>query len=193
MESLQENLRKEKQDLRNQIRIRRKELSRRYCAMADRQIFLSLKSLEVYQKSSVLFCYVSLAEEVDTRRIIREALNEGKRVAIPRCREKGQMEAYEIKSFQDLEEGFHGILEPKPHCMPVKPDQLELCIVPCLSCSENGLRLGYGGGYYDRYLPKTSAFRVLLCREMLVCQDIPKEKHDCSMDLIITEKRVIFC
>ena len=193
MESFQEKLKREKQDLRSQIRIRGKELSSRYCAMADRQIFLNLKSAKVYQKSSVLFCYVSLAEEVDTRRIIGEALNEGKRVAVPRCREKGQMEAYEIKNFQDLEKGFYGILEPKPHCMLVKPEQLELCIVPCLSCSETGFRLGYGGGYYDRYLPKTSAFRVLLCREMLVYQDIPKEKHDCSMDLIITEKRMVFC
>lgn len=193
MESLQGNLKREKQDLRNQMRIRRMELSRRYCAMADRQIFLNLKSVEAYQKSSVIFCYASLAEEVDTWRIISEALNEGKRVAIPRCREKGQMEAYEIKGFQDLEKGFQGILEPNPHCMLVKPEQLELCIIPCLSCSETGFRLGYGGGYYDRYLPKTSAFRVLLCREMLVCQDIPKEKHDCSMDQIITEKRVIFC
>lgn len=193
MDTPKETMKTAKQILRNRMKTMRKELSSRYCTEADRHIFLNLKSTDVYQKSNFLFCYVSLAEEVDTRRIIDEALKEGKQVAVPRCQRGGRMEAYEIKGFYDLKEGFRGILEPKEHCRHVSPHQLDLCIIPCLACSEEGIRLGYGGGYYDRYLPETRAFRVLLCREMQVCQDIPAESHDCSMNLLITEKRIIFC
>lgn len=193
MDASQEDLRAAKQALRSQIKRERKELGSWYCIQADQLIFSNLKSTKEYKKSKRIFCYVSLEEEVDTRRIIREALGEGKRVSVPRCKKDGQMEAYEIKSLQDLEEGFHGISEPKAHCIQTDPGQFDLCIVPCLSCTEEGLRLGYGGGYYDRYLPKTSGFRILLCREMLVYQCIPAEKHDCFMDMVITEKRIIFC
>lgn len=183
---------KEKQDLRKIMRDKRKSLSPDYCQKADERILCLLKSTDSYRNSRFLFSYVSMEEEVDTRNLIAEALQEGKRVAVPRCQEGGEMEALEIKSFQDLEPGRFHILEPKRNCKPVNPECLDLCVIPCLSCSRQGVRLGQGGGYYDRFLPKTKAGRIVLCREQMICQKIPREPHDCLIPMLITENGVNF-
>ena len=183
---------KEKQDLRKKMREKRKSLSLDYCKRADDRIRLFFKSTDSYRNSRFLFCYVSMEEEVDTRNLIAEALQEGKRVAVPRCQKGGRMEAWEIESLQDLEPGLFHILEPKRNCKPVNLESLDLCVIPCLTCSSQGVRLGYGGGYYDRFLPKTKAERIVLCREKLICQNIPREAHDCFIPMIITENGVNF-
>ena len=64
-------------------------------------------------------------------------------------------------------------------------------LVPCVCCCGSGVRLGYGGGYYDRFLPGTPAVRAALCWEKMMAEDIPREKHDCAMDFVVTEERVI--
>ena len=69
-------------------------------------------------------------------------------------------------------------------------EMLDLCVIPCVACSSSGVRLGYGGGYYDRFLPETRAKRIILCQEQMLCENIPAEPHDCPMDLIVTEERV---
>ena len=70
------------------------------------------------------------------------------------------------------------------------PEELDLILLPCVSASRSGERLGYGGGFYDRYLPKTKAFRALLIRERLLSDDIPREAHDQPVDAVITEAGV---
>ena len=72
----------------------------------------------------------------------------------------------------------------------INPKEIALAVIPCLACSEQGVRLGYGGGYYDRYLPQTDACKIVLCRERMLCDHIPSEPHDCPVDFIITEKRI---
>jgi len=187
-----ETVRQYKKSLRTELKNKRNQLSPEYCQEADERIRIALKNTDIYKSSRILFCYVSMEGETDTRRLISEALAEGKRVAVPRCQNHGIMEACEIKSLWDLEPGFFGILEPKKRCEQMDCDALELCVIPCLSCSKIGVRLGYGGGYYDRFLPKTRAMRIVLCREKMVCEHIPRESHDCFIDGLITEKQVNF-
>lgn len=188
----QEAIKEQKDKMRIMMKEKRRLLPSDYCQEADKRIRDRLENLSVYKETEAIFCYVSTEEEIDTRVFLQNALRDGKRVAVPRCEKRGIMEAVEIQGMEDLRPGFHGILEPKEGCPVIPPKQLELCVIPCLAGSRSGGRLGYGGGYYDRYLPLTDAVKVLLCREELLCGEVPLEPHDCPADMLITEKQVIF-
>ena len=176
--------------LRKQMLRIRAELSGPYCQEADRAILEKLMKLTVYRQADTLFLYVSMEDEVDTRKLLEHAFFQGKTVAVPRCLEKGVMGAYLIRNTEELRPGKYGIPEPQEGCRKINPKEIALAIIPCLACSEQGVRLGYGGGYYDRYLPQTDACKIVLCRERMLCDHIPSEPHDCPVDFIITEKRI---
>lgn len=180
----------EKKILRRKLKQKRKNLPESYRHQADIQISEHIKKLQLYRQAQRIFCYVSMAEEVDTRTLLEEMLADGKTVAVPLCREKGVMEARQITSMDQLKPGAYGIWEPVEDTRKLEPEVLELCVIPCVSCSPDGVRLGYGGGYYDRFLPKTKAKRVILCQEQMICEKIPAEFHDCSMDMVVTEMGV---
>ena len=177
----------EKERIRREILKRRRGLSQEYCRQADEAIVRSLLESSVYKTAGTVFVYVSMEGEVDTGELIRFSLEAGKVVAVPRCVDRGIMKACRIGGFGDLEKGAYGIWEPKESCGETDPGEVDLAVAPCVSCSHDGKRLGYGGGYYDRYLPSSPAFRVALCREKLVCSRIPVERTDSLMDLVITE------
>lgn len=185
------NVKSQKRNLRQKLKMQRSHLPEGYREQANELIRNRLKALESYQKASVIFSYVSMLEEVDTRSLISEALQEGKRVVVPRCEGKGIMDAYEISSLKDLVPGVWGIGEPGKHCRKVSPEDIDLCLIPCISTTRAGVRLGYGGGYYDRYLAKTRSKKVLLCWEQMLCEEIPQEIHDQKVDLVITEEQLI--
>ena len=103
------------------------------------------------------------------------------------------MEARQIAGLGDLVSGRFGILAPKLQCPLVAPEDIDLVVVPCATGDAQGRRLGYGGGYYDRYLPRTRCPAVLLCRTHVMREDIPMEDHDVFMDYLITEKGITAC
>lgn len=181
-----------KGELRKQLLKTRSGLTKSYCQQADRAILERLLAQPVYRQARVIFTYVSTEAETDTRRLISLALAAKKTVAVPKCTGKGMMKACRITGLEDLEKGAYNILEPRDYCEELEPDQIDLAVVPCVSCSRDGARLGYGGGYYDRYLTLTPAFRASLCREQLISNAIPTAPFDCRMDLVITEKDGIF-
>ena len=183
---------------------KRKNLQREYCRMADEKICRNILTLKEFAEADTVFCFVSTEEEIDTRLIFKEAWKTGKRVVVPRCEGKGHMEAYEIHSFSELAEGSYGILEPGKNCKMVSPDEIRFAVVPCLSCSSDGWRLGYGGGFYDRYFSRAESMRAAskendcagkrmvkaaICREQLLEEDICREEHDIRMDIVVTERK----
>jgi len=186
-----QEIKAEKKRIRAEVKETVKQLDQSYCEAADEKIREEILSLPEYQKADTVFCFVSMDTEVDTHRLIQQMLKDGKRVGVPRCHGLGKMDAYEIKNLEkDLEPGTWGILEPKENCALVSPEEFQLAIVPCCSCSHEGKRLGYGGGFYDRYLNKTEAVRAIVCREKIMREDIPMEEHDLLMDLVISEEGV---
>lgn len=214
MEALMEDLditeiRKRKRELRDELLRKRRGLDEACRRETDAAVIRRLKELFVYRQAQTVFCYVSVNSEVDTRNLIADMLSAGKRVAVPRCggakRERtapdagrtgaaeGLMEAYEIVSLDDLKPGAYNIPEPKAYCRRVPPEEIDLCIVPCLCAGSDGTRLGYGGGYYDRYLPRLrpDAVCAALCREITQGEEPPAEPHDRPMDLSVSESRVI--
>lgn len=177
-----------KRDLRRTVKELAAGLDPEYCVQADRAIFMAVTRLEAYVKARTVFCFVGTKDEIDTAPIINHALESGKRVAVPRCIAKGRMDAFLIDSLDRLQAGKYGIPEPGEEAIRINPEEIDLAVMPCLTCSRTGKRLGYGGGYYDRYLEKMSGVKAAICRERVMRENIPMEDHDQMVDLVITEK-----
>lgn len=186
-----DTLAQEKKSLRQQLLSTRKTWSLEKRESAAYAIQQNLFALPALQQAKTVFCYVSTEFEIDTRKILRQLWQEQKRVVIPYCLEKGTMCACQVDSFSDMQSGKFGILEPKPYCAKIEPSEISFAIVPALACDQKGYRLGYGGGYYDRYLAKTNIICAALCYDAFLYPTLPVEPWDCRLQYIVTEKRVL--
>ncbi len=163
---------------------------------ASQIICKAFLSLSEYKNAKCVFCYIGKSTEIDTTIIIQKVLNDEKILCVPYCTigEKGEkiMLAKQIFSPNELKLGSYGILEPSQNAKTISPQQIDIVAVPCLAADKNGARLGYGGGYYDRFLPKLqeSTAKIALCREAFLQADgiIPMHEHDVKMDMVISEK-----
>ena len=183
----------QKQKLRKELKERRDSLEARYRQDADAGIFRRAVSLPEYLAAETVFCYVGTRDEINTRPILEHILSSKKRLGVPRCIAKGVMEVCIVTDMEQLKPGMYGILEPGEECPVILPREIDLAFVPCLSCSRDGLRLGYGGGYYDRYLAQTDCIKAALCREKMMSEAIPAQEWDLKMDAVITENGYILC
>lgn len=163
------------------------ELPEEYFMKAGEMIVSHVLESPVYINAKSVFCYVSVASEPPTMDIIQDALSGGKQVWVPRCVSEGIMEAVRIDSVEILQPGKYGILEPS--CGQVAPSEMlfDLAIVPCVSASLSGKRLGHGAGYYDRFLGEYKCVSVCLCYSRLIREDIPVESTDILMDYVVTD------
>lgn len=184
-------LAQEKENCRLAVLAKRRSLSPASITASDSLIEARVVGLELFANARTVFCFVSTEGEVNTQGIILEALAQGKRVCLPRCKKLGIMDAYEIESFEDIAPGMYDIPEPASHGVLVPPEEIGFAIVPCVSCSKKGERLGYGGGFYDRYLIGRRYPAAALCREALLVDNIPLDIHDVTMDIVITEMETI--
>ena len=182
-----------KKTIRAEVAGRVKNLSPVYCREADAAICRCVTQSALYRNARTILCYVGTAREIDTSALLHAALEDGKTLVLPLCVEKGVMEARQIAGLGDLVSGRYGILAPRLQCPVAAPEELDLVIVPCCTGNTRGERLGYGGGYYDRYLAKTTCPTMLLCRHQLEREDIPTEPHDVRMDYIVTERGIVDC
>jgi 5-formyltetrahydrofolate cyclo-ligase len=155
------------------------------------RIYLNLKRLEVWKKSKIIHTYITFRSEVDTRLIINNALIEGKRVLCPKIMGNNLLIG-EIKSFNDLTVGKYGILEPI-NIISINLEDIDIIIVPGIAFDLKGYRLGYGGGYYDRFLKNLKRpIKIGLIFDQLIKKELPHTNMDIKMDIIISENRVIF-
>lgn len=177
----------DKKELRPYLRSAREELEPGYVESSDKSIYGKLISLPEYIQSERVFCYYSLDGEVDTHSIIKHALAAGKRVYLPVVYGGGLMEAVEIDDVSGLIPGKLNIPEPPGDGRILVPGADDIAIVPALAFTENGYRLGQGGGYYDRFLKKWPGVSVGLCRRSFLLNEIPIEYHDVKVDILITD------
>jgi len=154
-----------------------------------------LSALDLWRHASAVHCYIgSLPGEVRTERLIERALVERKMLICPRVRPHGQLAHREVSALSQIADSVFGLREPVSELAPpVDPSLAQLIVTPGVAFAENGARLGMGGGYYDRFLAEQSAPRVGLAFEMQIVDAIPRSAHDESVDLIVTELRVIHC
>lgn len=181
-------MRSEKQRLRRRIRQQIAALSETACQESDAAILRRVLALPEYKTAETLFAYVSVRKEIGTAAILQYAAAAGKSLALPRiCDRSGHMEFALFSAESDLIPGCFGIPEPGPHCPVVQPDETSLILVPGLCFDRDGMRLGQGGGYYDRWLVRTVSHTVGLCRDMLLQDRLPRELHDIGVHQIVTE------
>lgn len=176
-----------KQELRKSIQAKRKVLSDSYQKDASQKILSYILQSDAYKKAQTLFIFVSMKGEVNTHPLIEQAWKDGKTVVVPRCESKGIMHAYQIQSWKDVQPRTWGILEPVDTTTYIPVHQIDLAIVPCCTCNEKGQRLGFGGGFYDRYLEHQSMIKMMVCFHELMCEEIPVDDHDIVMDMIVSE------
>lgn len=155
----------------------------------DEAIAQQVRRLWQYEKNDTLLVYVSTPIEVDTHAIIEQALLDGKKVAVPRCVSGTRnMDFYYIRSLDDLESGSFGVLEPIPDKTERMTDfSRGLCIVPAFSYDWSGYRLGYGKGYYDRFLSRFEGNIIGVCYSNCVQRSLPHGRYDRPVELLVTE------
>lgn len=184
------NIRELKKNLRAQYRQVRERMSPEQKKQSNAAILGRLLSLREYGRAPSVFTYVSKPNEVDTAALIEAAAAAHKKVAVPLCfPETVGMKFYEIGSLEELVKGLYGVLEPDPEkSRPAEASENSICIVPGLSFDSQGYRLGYGKGYYDRFLSTFPGITVGLCYSGCVKWDLPHGYYDRQVDLLITEK-----
>lgn len=159
----------------------------------DERIFENLISLACVQKADLILAYASSPIEVDTRRFIEYTLRKGKRLALPVCSDSSnEMSFYLIDSSDCLVPGkYRGIPEPdKSKCKKAEPGENTVCIVPGLSFDKDGYRLGFGKGYYDRFLSEHKLFSVGLCYAECIREHLPFDKYDQAVSVLVTENEI---
>ncbi len=145
--------------------------------------------------AELLFCYIDCRNEAGTRAILQEAWRLGKTVAVPKVESAGRMQFYEIHDFNGLTAGAYGVPEPTAagtnRIIPKKTQQ-SLMILPGVAFDLQGGRIGYGGGFYDRFLGRYPFLRkIALGYEMQIVEQIPTDAADIKLDWLLTEKRSI--
>lgn len=184
------NIKELKSSLRMKYRGIRENMDPMQKKEQDSAIAKRVAAIKDYICADIIFTYVSKPIEVDTKEIIRRAWQDGKRVAVPRCiPETYDMEFFEISSPQDLENGMFGVLEPiVQKCKKVTDFSKGFCIVPGMSFDTHGYRLGYGKGYYDRFLSNFGGFTVGICYSSCVQWNLPHGYFDRPVDILVTNK-----
>jgi len=156
------------------------------------RIVANLLSLEEFKESKAIFLYISFGSEVNTHGLIRLLFGK-KRVFVPVVdKEKKEIFISELREWKELSSGAYGILEPKKeHIRKGNVKEVEIAIVPGIAFDEEGYRIGYGGGYYDKLLKKMDGGKIGIAYDFQVLKKLPHEDHDVKMDKIVTEKRIL--
>lgn len=185
-----------KRILRRELLGKRESLSEEERKRISSVIMENLLNFSEYSKSEILFPYVSFGSEADTHNLIIHALSEGKQVYCPKVSGE-QMEFYGISCFGDLVPGYKGILEPGPGLVKFSDwDKKILILMPGSVFDRKRNRMGYGKGFYDRFLEECQRNQreivtVALAFSMQVVEDVPVEEHDIKPDYLITENEIL--
>ena len=183
----------EKKILRNKILFIRDSLEKKMKDAMDYDIYNNLINSQIYLKAKSIFIYLSFGSEINTKKIVSKALKDKKEIYIPKIyKEDKVMKAVRLKSFNDLKENSIGILEPIDDNDYIDKKEIDLILVPGVVFDLNGNRIGYGGGYYDRYLQdiKEISNKVVLAYDLQIVESIKPEIHDISFDYIITNTKL---
>ena len=190
-----------KSNLRARLKASRAAIPADERAAIDAAICERLVETSEYEKCEIILTYLSTEREVDTRDLVMRAIADGKRVALPRCVPgTREMSWHLVKGLDGLATSSFGIEEPPDEDDTlIRPNTLKharaLAIVPALAFDEAGLRIGYGGGFYDTFLPSFPGTTVGLCRESHLLESLAAkgvvEEHDRAVSLVVTERRII--
>ena len=178
----------QKAALRKHLLEKRDAISDEFRNISSSKIYQNLKQVDSYINSHNIACYFSIGSEIDTYDIMLGILEQGKNMLLPKIVDNN-LEFYVVPNLEKLEKGTFDIMEPKDSCK--KAENIDCILVPTIGISKSGDRLGYGRGYYDKFLSSTGAVKISLTYSKQIVKSIPNESHDIKIDLIITEDEII--
>jgi len=183
-----------KQETRQDILRQRMAQSKEDVRQKSDLICSQIRKLPVFQEAETIMLYLPIRKEVDTMPLIRELWAAGKKVVIPVCQQEDiSLIPGQIRSMDDLAPGTWGILEPKASClMPVPAEEIDLVLVPGVAFDPQGNRLGYGAGYYDRFLPRLrpGVQKVAMAFEVQLVPGLETDCYDQIMYHVVTEEGI---
>ena len=180
-----------KQQIRKHCLEARRAIPPQDAAAKSRAIAHRLESLPIFAGAAVILCYVASKDnEADTHGLIRARLAQGTTVLVPIAEPQGRLAWSQLRALDELAPGRFGILEPRPECRRIiPPPPGALVIVPGIAFTTQGHRIGYGGGYYDRFLATHPGPTVGLAFDIQIVNPWQTADHDVSVDFVITESR----
>lgn len=188
------NLRKQKSDLRKQVLKQRQQINPKTWQEKSDRIYKKVRQLNEYQKAEVVHLYVSMNEknEVATGQLIDDILNSGKQLVVPVTNfDEGTLTHSLLTNIDILKENDWGVKEPTT-INEFDISKLDIILIPMVAADRNRNRLGYGKGFYDRFLQESSAFKAGMIFHEFLFEEIPTEPFDVKLDAIITDREVIF-
>ena len=180
----------QKAALRARLRAEMGELTPEARRRSDDALFARFLALPEIAEAGTILLYHGMGAEPETARLLPVLWAAGKRVALPRCTGPGTMEARLAEEGRPLIRHRFGMLEPGEDAPRLEPEELDLILVPGLAFDRSGGRLGQGGGFYDRYLPRCTGVTAALCRGRFLLPEVPRAEHDQRVDLVVTEEAV---
>ncbi len=182
-----------KEELRRYYLSVRKSLSEEFVRENSRIIIQKLMETEEFDSAKSFHSYISIKDyhEVETNRLLQHCIDNNLRLLVPRVKPKGEMEHVKLKSFDNLKLNSWGVPEPLSGDL-ADPEDPDLILVPMVAGDRQKNRLGYGKGYYDRFLAKTRGTKIgLLFNCQLHDRLLPVEDFDIQLDILITESKII--
>ena len=174
----------EKAALRKHLLEKRDATSAELRDIASKRIHENLKKNSSFIDAKNIACYSPIGSEVDTHDIMLNILEQGKNLLLPRIIDDN-IQFYIVPNLEKLEKGSFEIMEPKDSCEKAK--KIDCVLIPTVGASKLGVRLGYGKGYYDRFLSSTNAVKISLTYSKQIIKSIPSDLHDIKIDWIVTE------
>lgn len=181
--------------IRDMISSKRQSLTGKYISEKSITIAEKFFSTNEYKKSKNILAYYPFRNEIDTTAIITGSLNDNKKIILPKVFKKDLKLFYVDNPEEQLSSGSFGIMEPlESKCKTAERDVLDIVIVPGLAFDRNFNRIGYGGGFYDRFLKniKKSIIKIALCFDFQLLSSVPNTENDIKTDIVITEKKVYY-
>ena len=178
----------EKRELRGRVRERLAALSPEELVRSDEALFERFLALPQVAAARTIFAFWGIpGKEPDTARLVGELVRRGKTVGLPRMLPEHRMEVRRYDPDKPLVKVSFGISEPGEDCPLLQREEIGLVLVPAVCYDRRGYRLGFGGGYYDRWLEGFSGVTVGLCREAVLQEAVPIEAHDAKVDVLLTD------
>ena len=188
---MSDNVKEVKKKLRNQYKQYRLELPSDVKADYDKKICDALMQLVSFRHSETILLYAPLEGEIDVMPIAVKALELGKRVAFPRCVEDPRNLDFKfISTLDELKSGSYSIAEPTEDMESVTDYSRSICIIPGVVFDDYGYRVGYGKGYYDRFLSAYDGTKFGLAYSACILGEVPRGRFDRHVDILISEKGV---
>ena len=174
----------DKAELRQKIRQQKREMTAQQIESAGKRLGELFLSSELYRRAETVYGYLPYNQEVRTVPMLEQAIRDGKRVAVPKVYGE-EMKFIYITDFSQVEKGYTGIPEPIAD-EPVADDPHALVLMPGLAFTKTGDRMGYGGGFYDKFLSREPQHpTVALCYGFQIVEKLPTEEHDVPVDLVL--------